>query len=272
MQTMIGWLRRRRRAQVQQQETPARWIEILEKQVFHFAYLSSAERSRLIGIMKVLIAEKNWEGCAGLEISDEIQVIIASQIALLALELEQPYFDSLLSILVYPTGYLAPDQWVLESGVVLEGHSDRAGEAWYRGPVVISWADARAGARSPNAGHNVVLHEFAHQLDMQNGSRSDGIPPLASIEQAQRWQRVMRDEFQRLQQHCQEGRNTVLDCYGATDSAEFFAVATEHFFQTPRRVAGQLPMLYDLLRDYYRQDPAKRAGGPPPAGSDHATS
>jgi Mlc titration factor MtfA (ptsG expression regulator) len=145
---------------------------------------------------------------------------------------------------------------------VLEGHASREGEAWYRGPVILSWADVLSGSRDGGDGHNLVLHEFAHQLDMQNGHVSDGVPPLHDRAMDERWSRVMRSEFQRLVDDCRVGRRTLLDCYGATSPSEFFAVASECFFERPERMSREHGDLYSVMREYYRQDPLTRSATP----------
>ena len=126
--------------------------------------------------------------------------------------------------------------------------------------MVLSWADVLAGARHRTRGDNLVLHEFAHQLDMQNGRIVDGTPPLESAEQYRRWQEVLSEEYERLIRDCEHGRPTLLDCYGATSVGEFFAVATECFFERPGELAERHPSLYEILSGYYRQDPAEREG------------
>jgi hypothetical protein len=256
---IASWLKERRRRKLRMRPCPDRWQEILRSNVRADARLSKTEQRKLRADMQVLVAEKNWEGCGGLVITDEVQVTVAAQACLLVLGLDNEYFDQVLSILVYPDAYVAPERSVTHGGLVLEGDSHREGEAWYRGPVILSWADALAGGRQETGGSNVVLHEFAHQLDMQNGHQIDGTPPLANRAEYQRWQQVVGEEFERLEDDCRRGRPTLLDCYGATDLGEFFAVATECFFEQGRRLAIEHAALYAVLRDYYRQDSAARS-------------
>ncbi len=238
---------------------PIEWEHILRKNVRTYARLTEPEQRKVRSDVQVLVAEKNWEGCGGLVITDEIKVTIAAQACLLVLALENEYFDLVRSILVYPDAYVAPGRAITRGGVVLEEDSHREGEAWYRGPVILSWADALAGGRQQSRGDNLVLHEFAHQLDMQNGREVNGTPQLSTVAEYKRWQQVVGEEFQRLDHDCQDGRHTLLDCYGATNLGEFFAVATECFFERSREMAHRHPSLYDLLRGFYRQDPAARA-------------
>jgi Mlc titration factor MtfA (ptsG expression regulator) len=233
----------------------------LERNVVHYRRLSHAEQAKLRDDMRILIAEKNWEGCGGLVLDDEIKVTIAAQIAMLVLGFSGQYFHKVQSILVYPDAFVVPGAMITEGGVVLEGDSAREGEAWYRGPVILAWAEALAGGRGANAGHNLVFHEFAHQLDMLNGRHADGTPPLDSTEQERRWRTVINEHFRQLVHDCQSGRSTLLDSYGTTNRSEFFAVATETFFQRPRAMQRLHPDLYDIFRQFYRQDPAARPNG-----------
>ena len=177
---------------------------------------------------------------------------------MLLLGFQNEYFEMVESILVYPNAFVAPDNTDIGEGFELVGESNNEGEAWYRGPVVLSWPDALAGGRCESGGRNLVVHEFAHQLDMGNGDVSEGTPALASRPQYDRWQRVMQAEYERLDRDCRRGRPTVLDCYGTGDIGEFFAVATECFFQQPSEMRHRHPKLYELLSEFFRQDPAGR--------------
>ncbi len=250
-----SWFRNRRRRKLLSEPFPREFEGYLDRNVGHFSKLTAAQQSRLRDDLRVFISEKYWEGCNGLEITDEIQVTVAAMACLLVLELPDGMFDRVETILVYPDDYVAPEKTVGPDGVVREGPSARHGEAWLRGPVILSWSEARAGGQLHNDGRNLVFHEFAHQLDMLSGS-SDGRPPLADAAAERRWQDVMQREQVRLQHELQQGRRTVLDPYGATNAQEFFAVATECFFERPRRLRKRHAELYSLLKDYYRQDPA----------------
>jgi Mlc titration factor MtfA (ptsG expression regulator) len=254
---ILSWLRRRRRARILARPFPAAWLNYLDQNVPHYRHLSTAEQAKLRGDIQIFVAEKYWEGCAGLQMTDEIQVTIAAQACLLVLAMEHNYFDRVQSILVYPYGYQAPTPELTAAGVIVEEHSARLGEAHYRGPVVLSWADVVRDARHPRTGKNLVFHEFAHQLDMLDGV-IDGTPPLKSRELARRWKEIMTEEYEQLRTASATGQATLLDDYGAVNEGEFFAVATECFFDLPVELVRRHPRLYDLLRDYYRQDPAAR--------------
>lgn len=265
----LSWLKRHRRQRLLAQPFPDHWTEILAHNVYHYELLTEPEQAKLRDDLRILIAEKNWEGCGGLTMTDEIKVTIAAQAALLLVGFEGEYFEMVQSILVYPDAYVAPDQTITKGGVALEGDSHREGEAWYRGPVVLSWVDVLAGGRHKGDGDNLVLHEFAHQLDMQNGCTTDGTPPLATRQQYDRWQEVMTAEFRRLERDCSRGRRTLLDCYGTENIAEFFAVSTECFFEQPTEMLQQHPQLYEVLRDFYNQDPAERVAHPEEPSHNH---
>jgi Mlc titration factor MtfA (ptsG expression regulator) len=254
---IFDWLQRRRRRKILATPFPRDWQDYLHHNVAHYRYLTAREQAKLRDDLRIFIAEKNWEGCGGLVMTEEIQVTVAAHACLLVLALEHNYFDRVRSILVYPHGYRADGERLGRDGLVHAGGEGRLGEAWYRGPVVLSWSDVRAEGRNPRLGHNVVFHEFAHQLDMLDGVLN-GTPPLGGPEQAARWKAVMTAEYQRLIDESGQGRATLLDQYGTTDEGEFFAVATECFFDLPAEMRLRHPQLYDLLRDYYRQDPAAR--------------
>ena len=236
---------------------PQPWLAILKANVSLYRRLSPAQKGRLRDDLRVFNARKSWEGCRGLAMTDEIRVTISAQACLLGLGFEPgDVFPNVESILVYPAGYVATQRSVGPGGVVREGPSARAGEAWSVGPVILSWPDVLAGGRNWADGHNVVLHEFAHKLDFRDGA-GNGVPPLGEAGQYETWSRVMSAEYATLVAQKAAGEETLLDWYGATDPAEFFAVATECFFERPRELADMHPALYDVLRGYYRQNPAR---------------
>jgi Mlc titration factor MtfA (ptsG expression regulator) len=267
---LFSWLRNRRRRRLLAAPFPEAWLEHLRRNVPLYALLSDAEQAALCDDLRLFVAEKHWEGCGGLALTDEVRVTIAAQACLLLLGIDRDSFDHVHTILVYPSGFRSPEGWAGPDGVV-RPDTGLLGQAWYRGPVILAWDSVLAGGRDAQ-GRNVVLHEFAHQLDFLDGLM-DGTPPLHSREQYRRWQQVMTAEYARLVAEAEHGRPRVLDAYGATDPAEFFAVATECFFEKPVPLRQQHPQLYDVLRDYYRQDPVRRFAselhpdqdhGPPP--------
>lgn len=254
---LFSWLENRRREHIRAEPFPEAWIGYLRKNVVHYEHLTEAERTRLHGDIHVFVAEKHWEGCGGLVMTEEIAVTIAAQAMLLVLGMEHNYFDRVLSILVYPYAYRAVDDDGVGGAPVPQASSDRLGEAHYRGPVILSWAEVLEDARHPGHGKNLVFHEFAHQLDMLDGV-INGTPPLKDAEQGRRWKEVMSREYHNLRAASEHHRATLLDKYGTTNEAEFFAVATECFFDKPVQLAHRHPQLYDLLKEYFHQDPAAR--------------
>ncbi len=248
------WWKARRRKELLAGPFPDAWLPWLERLWFYHR-LTPGQQEAVRRTTRVMVAEKNWEGLRGLEMTDEIRVTIAAQAGWLTCGMAEQYFDRVQSILVYPDAYVAPGKILTKGGIVLEGESPRVGEAWYRGPVILAWDDVRRGGLSTNHGHNLVLHEFAHQLDMLNGADADGVPVIEEQDRAERWLAVTDREYRRLVHDCEAGRHTLLDCYGATNKAEFFAVATESFFQLPRKTRLEHPELYANLSEFYNYDP-----------------
>ena len=245
------WSKTHQRREILAQPFPIAWLDYVSANVAYYRHLPNAEQEKLCDITRILIAEKSWEGCGGLALTDEIQVAIAAQAALLVLGFEDEYYLNVETILVYPQGFLVKTQRRGVGGMIVEQTVPYAGEAALQGPVVISWADVRQAG----GGRNVVLHEFAHKLDMRDGA-ADGAPYLQDAAQIETWARVMSAEYQALVEQTAAGLPTLLDAYGATNAAEFFAVATEAFFGLPDRMQQEHPELYQVLRAYYRQDPA----------------
>ncbi len=255
---IFNWLTQRRRQKILAAPFPEHWDEIIDEAVWQAHWLAPEQRQKLRRLVQVLVAEKNWEGCDGLVVAEEMKVAIAAQAALLVTGLpEEEYFEHVLSVLIYPAGYVARDARPVGGGMVIEGEQDRIGEAWYRGPVVVSWEDVLGIIHQEQAGRNVVLHEFAHQLDMLNGRDVDGVPRIVSPVLAQRWTAVMDAEYDRLVRACRKGREGLIDCYGATSPAEFFAVVTETFFETGKELEQERPEAYGVLREFYGVDPAR---------------
>lgn len=248
---MFAVFRRRRRENLRAAPFPEPWRAILAQNVPLFARLPPASRCEAEGHVQVLLAEKHFEGAGGLALTDEIRVTVAAHAALLLLGREPHYFPDLVTVLVYPSAYAAP---IAEhrDGIVSEGEEGRLGESWQRGVVVLAWDAARAGARDARDGENVILHEFAHQLDTEDGV-ADGVPPLDGRGRYAAWARALAPEYARLRA---QPDASVLDDYGAENPAEFFAVATEAFFEKPRQMRERHPALYAELSRFYHLDPA----------------
>lgn len=257
---MFGWGKRRRK-RLRAGRFPEEWQRVLRRTFALYARMPEAARRELEGHTRVFLAEKNFEGAGGLRMTDEVRVTVAAQACVLLLGRDTDYFPRCRSVVVYPETFVA-EHTAVEAGVVTEGAEPRLGESWELGAVVLSWADVLAGGRRDDDGRNVVFHEFAHQLDLEGGE-VDGVPALRGAEDPERWGRVFRAEYAALREAVRRGEPTLLDPYGATAPAEFFAVATEAFWERPRELRGEHPELYRELRGFFRQDPA---GWPSSAG------
>jgi Mlc titration factor MtfA (ptsG expression regulator) len=259
---MFDWWHERKRDKILEAPFPEAWQRTLEKNVAHYPRLSAEAQQRLRDLTQVFIAEKHWEGCGGLALTDEMRVTIAAQACLLVLELPHRMYQDVEDILVYPSAVKRPERpqgvFVRSPDLVASGPVALLGEAHLRGPVVLAWDRVLRDGQRPDDGHNLVYHEFAHKLDMLDGS-ADGTPPLQDRQALARWAKVCEAAFLSLRDKAERGAPTLLDSYGATNEAEFFAVATEHFFDRPRSLHEHLPALYDVLASFYRQDPAAHA-------------
>jgi hypothetical protein len=251
---MFG-LTRRRRDKLRQQPFPDTWRQYLKRRVLLYLRLPAEDRRELEKHIQVFLDEKRFEGCGGLAITDEVRVAIAAQACLLLLHRETGYFPGLSSVVVYPTSFVVDLRSYDEAGVVTEETGPLVGESWDTGCVVLAWDEVLESGACDDDGYNVVIHEFAHQLDAEDGI-TDGAPVLPTGARYRSWARVFGHEYLRLRKMLQEGGQTVLDEYGASDPAEFFAVVTESFFEMPQHLRAEHPELYDELRQYYRQDPA----------------
>jgi Mlc titration factor MtfA (ptsG expression regulator) len=227
------------------------WKEIIEKNIPLYKHLSEPLQSQLAGLVSVFLAEKRFEGCGGQEITDEVRVTIAAQACMLILNRKTRYFPKLRSIYVYPATYVAKQA---SDG----GRQSRLGESWQNGPVVLAWNSVTGGANNIHDGRNVVFHEFSHQLDQEDGS-ADGAPILQSSNCYRTWAKVLGAEYETLRGKARKRRKSVVRKYGATNPAEFFAVATEAFLEKPKQMKKKHPQLYEELKNYYRLDPVEWA-------------
>jgi len=247
--------RRARRKRLSATPFPQEWKEIVQKNVPLYNRLPDPLKEQLHGLVHVFLAEKKFEGCGGLEITEEIKVTIAAQACMLLLNRKATYFPKLRTILVYPHTYVA--KTLSSNGrIVVNGQSVRLGESWQNGPVVLAWDSVTGGTMNITDARNVVLHEFAHQLDQEDGA-ADGAPILEHRSRYAAWASVLSAEYEALQKKKKKRRRSVMNKYGATNPAEFFAVVTETFFEKPRQMKKRHPELYDELRDYYKLDPVE---------------
>ncbi len=243
-----------RRARVRRQPFPRAWREVLRQRMPAFARLPADVQLQLKKHAQVLIAEKPFIGCAGLVVTDEMRVLVAVQASLLLLNRHAGYFGNLRQILIYPGVFVVARQTPDASGLTHDTRRALAGESWQQGQVLLSWDDVLTGAADPQDGQNVVLHEFAHQLDQEAGA-ANGAPWLAGRERRARWARVMNTEFSRLRDGLARGEPGLFGGYAASEPAEFFAVATEIFFECPLELAQAHAALYFELQQFYRADP-----------------
>lgn len=259
---MFFWLKNRRRKKWLAQPMPSEWEGWLRENVWQYQYLDAAARQRIYEVVCVLRHEKDWVGGSGLEVTDEMRVTVAGQAALLTLGFGEPYyFDRLRTIILYGGAYsrraAEPENLIL-GGFGESDDDDGAmlGESWQGGPIVLSWNTVWRDGRSARRRRNVVLHEFAHHIDSLDGSTS-GAPPMTSFEFERKWYQITDAEYERLLRFSRSGQPTLLDPYGATNHAEFFAVSTECFFTAPHEFGRKHPELYEVLVQFFGQDPRK---------------
>ena len=213
-------------------------------------HLTPDELARLRQLAREFIADKEWSGARGLQLTPRLQLTIALQACLPILHLGLDWYAGWVGIVVYPGDFIIPRQMMDEDGVVHEFDDEVMGEAWHGGPVLISWFEHA----EDSGGINVVIHEFAHKLDMMSGE-ADGLPPLHAGMSKRRWIEIMTQAFDDFQQRVDSGEETPLDPYGAEHPTEFFAVASEAFFENPRMLKDEYPEVYEQLKLFYRQDP-----------------
>ena len=248
--------RQRRRRKAVEAAFPQQWRDYLDEGMFHWRWLDTDERTRLEDLIKGFLHDKRFEWSNGLVASDQIRVLVAGSACLLILGLEKAYFRDVSSIIMYPTGVVIKGRRGSASvrGLETESIVPILGEAALHGPMVIVWDSAQRAAADPDGGHNVIYHEFAHKIDMADGS-ADGLPPM---------DRALRDTWAEI---CSRESNAVRDGtsddllsdYAGVNRAEFFAVATELFLDRPIDMEMHKPDLYGVLQGFYQQDPAARA-------------
>lgn len=263
--TLLAWpvvrsrLRERRRTALRTRPFPPDWVSLLEANVPLYRRLPAALRSQLHGHVQVLLAEKDFHGTHSLRVTDAMRIVVAAQAALLQLNRPPDYFPELRSIVLYPARFVVDREVWDEAGL---RHSERqvlSGESWEEGQLVLSWDDTLAGGMESGDGYNVVLHEFAHQLDHRSGT-TNGMPAGLGRQDRAAWSAAFLPAYERHCARVDAGEDTWLDPYAAESPAEFFAVLTEYFFELPGDLQVEYPAIYAQLRDYYRVDPA---GWPP---------
>ncbi len=250
---MLEWLFGKRK-QLLQKPIQAEELSRLTMSLWQAAYLNVNQLEQLVRWTRVFIAEKAWEGCNGLQITEEVQWQVAASAGLMVLAYPDWYFDKTATILIHPQAYRArvePSHSNLTIGTALAGEFYRAGETIYRGPVVLNQRDISAAIQNSNRGHHLVVHEFAHQLDMINSPSADGMPPLPGNVHEETWLNALKAEYKAAQDMVSQGYRILMDDYGLTQESEFFAVASELYFQRPRELSEYHPKVYALLRQFY---------------------
>jgi len=243
---IFDWIKRRRRRKILAQPLMGDWRETLGMAIPWYQDWDEGIRKKLLDDTRIFIAEKDWEGCKGLTVTEEMKYVIAAQAAMMLVGIDGYCFDAVRTILVYPASFRRETR----NGLIVSNDS-RIGEAWHRGPIVLSWADV---ARS-YPGRNVVVHELAHHLDGLDGDIS-GNPILANAAEQEHWETVASEGFERLKKELAEGQPVFLDSYAATNRAEYFAVACEAFFEVPDELKLHHPQLYGCLAGLFNADPA----------------
>ena len=262
MIVLIAWiwlgptLEQFRRQRIKTQPWTLPWETIIQQNLPIYRHLAPPLKKRLQGHIKVILAEKQFVGCGGLSITSEIKLTIAAIASLLLLNERGEYYPKLCSILVYPSAYVAKQTKPISNYVVQETKVVRLGESWSRDRVVLCWSQIKYDTQNWQDGHNVILHEFAHQLDSESGM-ANGVPILELQSDYITWAKVFTREYQQLINNVKRGGRTVMDAYGTTNPAEFFAVATETFFEKPKQMAQRHPALYHQLKRYYKLDPVE---------------
>ncbi|MRW94229.1 hypothetical protein GJ699_30070 [Duganella sp. FT80W] len=244
---------------------------ILQRNIPVYRRMPAELQQQLRRMVQQFLHQKKFVGCEGLEVTDEMAVTIAGQACLLLLNRPSKVYPALHTILVYPTEFVAQRAQVGPGGVITPGRQSMLGESWDDGRVVLSWDNVRHGAADWTDGHNVVLHEFAHQLDSESG-RANGAPYLGDPASYRAWSEVLSRHYENLRMRAMYRMETVMDPYGATNPAEFFAVATETFFEKPYQMAEHHAELYEEFLKYYRVDPRQWMSPPPPPPAPEAPS
>jgi MtfA peptidase len=260
----VGWFSRWREGRILKQATldPALWRSTLERYACT-RVLSGDERSRLRDIVVLFLHQKRIHGAGGMAVRDDVRIAIAAQACMLVLNLGVEYFGDWVEIIVYPDEFVAQYEYIDAAGVAHQVAEPMSGESWERGPVILSWADAEGAGGGGASAYNVVIHEFAHKLDMRNGE-ANGFPPLHAGMSRARWSDAFTSAYRDFCDRVDSGMDVAIDEYGAESPAEFFAVVSETFFEAPVGLLDAYPAVYAQLVEFYRQDPAARLRGRTP--------
>lgn len=250
---MLEWLFGKRKSLLKQ-EPSREELKRLRRLLWQAELMDSDQLDQLIRWTRVFVAEKHWEGCEGLVVNEDMKWMIASMAGMMVLSYPDWYFDRTATILIYPSTYIArmePQFFTNTYNASLGGELHVAGQTIYRGPVVLNWADIRDASEGPNGGHHLVVHEFSHQLDMINGPSADGLPPLPASVDEDAWRIRFKNEYEAAREMVAQGHKILMGDYGLSEESEFFAVASELYFQMPDELAEYHPNVFLLLRDFY---------------------
>ncbi len=251
-----GWFARWHRARVVRRQAidPLLWRQVIQRFSF-LRVLPAEDQHRLRELTALFLDRKPVSGAGGLKLTREMQLIVAAQACLLVLNLDLDLYDDWVEVIVYPDEFVTDHEYMDEDGVVHRVRAPLSGEAWEHGPVILSWRDAEEA--DGGDGYNVVLHEFAHKIDMHNGA-ANGFPPLHADMDRTVWADIFSAAYADFQQRLDRREETLIDAYAAEDPAEFFAVLSESFFERPDALSTMYPAVYGQLKAFYRQDPLKR--------------
>jgi MtfA peptidase len=251
---IFSFLKARRRKNLRAKPITEQERSLAKQSLWQYSLLSSTRQEELIRWSRIFLNEKYFEGCNRFQMNDEVRWTIAMSAAICLPPNTNWYYEKTASILIYPDAYVAEVRPSVFSQYEVVGEFARQGQTVYRGPVILNWNALAEGAASPNGGHQLAIHEFAHQLDMINGPQADGIPPLEEDVDHKKWVDMMRRELEFAQQMRAEGKRVYINDYGLSSAHEFFAVASEYYFQTPHELSEFHPGVYQRLKQFYRFD------------------
>jgi Mlc titration factor MtfA (ptsG expression regulator) len=251
---LTDWWRNRTLQRLRAEVEPRLWDRLWQRLPL-LGGLDAEESSRLRDLALLFLHDKAIEEAQGIRLDSAMRLTIALQACLPALKLGLDWYGGWYAVIVYPDEFVPEREWVDEDGIVWVAEEAKSGEAWEQGPVILSWADVRAGG--VRDGYNVVIHELAHKLDMRDGA-ANGHPPLHRHMSDQRWAQIFTRAYEDMVERVDGGEDTPIDPYGTESPAEFFAVVSEAFFELPHLLEAEYPEVYGQLRDFYRQDPRRR--------------
>lgn len=253
--SMWNWWRDSRRKKLLKSALDPALQAAGEKGAWQWSHAPVGIRSQAIQWCRIFIAEKNWEGCNGLHLTDEMKWTVASQAAMMVVKYSDWHFDNVSSILIYPDTYVVPQTTQnIGEGLQIVSDSMRQGEAWYHGPVVLNWNDIQRSKNHENYGNHIVVHELSHQMDMLNSRNADGVPPLPAQTDSEKWRKSFQSEYEMARNYVASGHNILINDYGLTSLGEFFAVSSELYFQLPHELGEYHPGVFELLLEFYQCD------------------